>query len=178
MNIKVPNKDLNRLSIKEYKQASKTPISLILDNVRSLNNIGSIFRTADAFLIEKIYLCGITAVPPHRDINKTALGATKSVAWQYVKDVHQLIHELKEQSINIFALEQTKNSIALSIFNALTYKSIAIILGNEVDGVQQSAINLCDGSIEIKQYGTKHSLNVSVSTGIVIWHLFQSFNKQ
>jgi tRNA G18 (ribose-2'-O)-methylase SpoU len=169
---KLENKELDRKTIADFKQAEKTPIIIILDDIRSLHNIGSVFRTADAFLIEKIYLCGITATPPNKEIHKTALGATDTVAWEYHNSVIEVINNLKNEKIEIFAIEQVENAIYLNDFNVLTQKKYALIFGNEVFGVNQEAIKLCDGTIEIPQLGTKHSLNVSVSTGIVIWDLF------
>ncbi|MGB1248093.1 MAG: RNA methyltransferase [Chitinophagales bacterium] len=168
---KTPNSALNRLSVDEFKTTKKTPLIIILDNIRSLNNIGSVFRTADAFLVEKIYLCGITAQPPHRDIQKTALGATDTVAWEYREDICTLIKELQTENIDIQAIEQADKSCSLEKFRPKG--KTAIIFGNEVKGVAQEAINIADGCIEIPQFGTKHSLNISVSAGVVIWDLFQ-----
>ena len=173
MSRKIPNEELNRLSVEAFKLEKKTPIIVILDNIRSLNNIGSVFRTSDAFLIEKVYLCGITAQPPHRDINKTALGATATVAWEHVEETLDLVNNLKENGTLVYAVEQVEGSIMLNDFVPQADKKLAIILGNEVDGVQQEVVNACDGSIEIPQLGTKHSLNISVSTGIVLWSLFE-----
>lgn len=173
---KLANAELERKNISEFKEAKKTPIIVILDDIRSLHNIGSVFRTADAFLIEKIYLCGITAVPPNKEIHKTALGATETVTWEYAKDVLDVIQKLKEENIKIFSVEQTENSIMLNDFQVSTNAKYALIFGNEVKGVQQEAINLSDGVIEIPQLGSKHSLNISVSAGIVIWDLFQKLN--
>jgi len=170
---KLENKELDRKSITDFKEAEKTPIIIILDDIRSLHNIGSVFRTADAFLIEKIYLCGITAIPPHKEIHKTALGATETVAWEYQKEVTEVIQNLKKETIKVFAIEQVENGIFLQNFKVENTERYAIVFGNEVYGVSQKAIELCDGSIEIPQIGTKHSLNISVSTGIVVWDLFQ-----
>lgn len=170
---KLANEELNRISKDEFKESEKTPIIVILDDIRSLHNIGSVFRTSDAFLLEKIYLCGITATPPNKEIHKTALGATDTVAWEYAKDVLEVIQKLKEENVNIFSVEQTENSIMLNDFQAETNQRYALIFGNEVKGVSQEAINLSDGVIEIPQLGSKHSLNISVSAGIVIWDLFQ-----
>ena len=170
---KLANAELDRLNKEEFKEAKKTPIIVILDDIRSLHNIGSVFRTSDAFLIEKIYLCGITAVPPNKEIHKTALGATDTVTWEYAKDVLEVIAELKEAQVNIFSIEQTENSIMLNDFEVQPNEKYALIFGNEVKGVSQEAINLSDGVIEIPQLGSKHSLNISVSAGIVIWDLFQ-----
>jgi tRNA G18 (ribose-2'-O)-methylase SpoU len=170
---KLENNELDRKSIADFKQATKTPIIIILDDIRSLNNIGSVFRTADAFLIEKIYLCGITATPPNKEINKTALGATDTVDWEYVEDITNLITNLKSKNTLIYAIEQVENAIYLQDFEISNDKKTAIIFGNEVFGVSQTAIELCDGTIEIPQLGTKHSLNIAVSAGIVIWDLFK-----
>ncbi len=170
---KLENNELDRKSIADFKQATKTPIIIILDDIRSLNNIGSVFRTADAFLIEKIYLCGITATPPNKEINKTALGATDTVDWEYVEDITNLITNLKSKSTLIYAIEQVENATYLQDFEISNDKKTAIIFGNEVFGVSQTAIKLCDGTIEIPQLGTKHSLNIAVSAGIVIWDLFK-----
>lgn len=170
---KLENKELERKSVADFKEAEKTPIIIILDDIRSLHNIGSVFRTADAFLIEKIYLCGITAIPPHKEIHKTALGATETVTWEYQKDVAGVIQALKKEAIEVFAVEQVENAVFLQNFNVDSKKRYALVFGNEVYGVSQKAIELCNGSIEIPQIGTKHSLNISVSAGIVVWDLFQ-----
>jgi 23S rRNA (guanosine2251-2'-O)-methyltransferase len=175
MQRKLKNEELNRISIDQFKSTEKTPIVIVLDNIRSLNNIGSVFRTADAFLIEAIYLCGITAQPPHREIQKTALGATESVAWKYFESTNEALKELRESNYKIAAIEQAENSTFLNDFNVQKEGKLAVIFGNEVKGVDQEAINLSDVVIEIPQYGTKHSLNISVSTGIVIWELFKKF---
>lgn len=173
---KLANEELNRISKDEFKESEKTPIIVILDDIRSLHNIGSVFRTSDAFLLEKIYLCGITATPPNKEIHKTALGATDTVAWEYAKDVLEVIQKLKEENVKIFSVEQTENSIMLNDFQVETNERYALIFGNEVKGVSQEAINLSAGVIEIPQLGSKHSLNISVSAGIVIWDLFQKLN--
>jgi 23S rRNA (guanosine2251-2'-O)-methyltransferase len=170
---KLANEALNRISKEEFKEAEKTPIIIVLDDIRSLHNIGSVFRTSDAFLIEKIYLCVITAVPPNKEIHKTALGATDTVSWEYAKDVLDVIAKLKAEKVSIYSIEQVENSIMLNDFQPENDKKYALIFGNEVKGVQQEAINLSDGVIEIPQLGSKHSLNISVSAGIVIWDLFQ-----
>ena len=170
---KLENKELERKSITDFKEAVKTPLIIILDDIRSLHNIGSVFRTADAFLIEKIYLCGITAIPPNKEIHKTALGATETVTWEYQKDILEVIENLKKESISVFAIEQVENAIFLQDFKMDKNKKYALIFGNEVYGVSQKAIELCDGTIEIPQLGSKHSLNISVSAGIVVWDLFQ-----
>jgi len=170
---KLANEELNRISKEEFKQADKTPIVIILDDIRSLHNIGSVFRTCDAFLIEKIYLCGITATPPNKEIHKTALGATETVTWEYTKDVLEVIKKLKGENVKIYSIEQTENAIMLNDFQVNNNERYALIFGNEVKGVSQEAINLSDGVIEIPQLGSKHSLNISVSAGIVLWDLFQ-----
>lgn len=169
---KLKNSELNRKSVEEFKQAEKTPVIVILDNVRSLNNIGSVFRSADAFLIEKIYLCGITATPPHKDIQKTALGATETVAWEYVENTETVVTRLQEQNVQVLAIEQAEDAIFLNDFTPEAQTKYALVFGNEVKGVQQSVVDLCDAVIEIPQYGAKHSLNISVSAGVVLWDLF------
>ena len=168
---KLKNSELNRLNIDSYKNADKNPIVLVLDNIRSLNNIGSIFRTADAFRIQAIYLCGITAQPPHREIHKTALGATDSVDWNYYKTTTEAIEELKNDGYEIISLEQADESIMLNDFSPKLNASYAIVLGNEVKGVEQNIIDLSDHCVEIPQFGTKHSFNVTVSNGIMIWDI-------
>lgn len=170
---KLKNNELNRLSVDEFKKSNKTPIVVILDNIRSLNNVGSVFRTSDAFLIEKIYLCGITATPPNKDIHKTALGATESVNWEYYKNTSDIVAQLKKDNYKIISIEQTEQAIMLNDFAIEHNVKYAIIFGNEVKGVQQEIVNLSDYCIEIPQFGTKHSLNISVSAGIVIWELFK-----
>ncbi|ADY29752.1 MULTISPECIES: RNA methyltransferase [Cellulophaga] len=169
---KLKNNELERLNIEEFKQAEKTPIVIVLDNIRSLNNIGSVFRTADAFLIEKIYLCGITAKPPHKDIQKTALGATDSVAWEYVNETLPLIEQLKSNSYETLAVEQAENATFLNDFKITQNQKYALIFGNEVKGVAQDVVTASDVVLEIPQYGTKHSLNISVSAGVVVWDLW------
>ena len=177
---KTANKDLIRLTEKEFiNSKNKTPITIILDDIRSLNNIGSVFRTADAFIIEKIILCGITAKPPHKDIFKTALGATETVDWEYKKNILESLEILKRKDYKLIAIEQTENSTMLNDFKNKKNKKnkkLAIIFGNEIDGVSQKAVNLCDEVIEIPQFGTKHSLNISVSVGIVVWDLWNKLN--
>lgn len=175
---KLKNIELNRLSVEGFKMSKKTPLIVVLDNIRSLNNIGSVFRTCDAFLIEKIYLCGITAKPPHKDIHKTALGSTDSVAWEYIEDTLELIEKLKANNIKIISIEQVESATMLQDFipkNNITY---AIVFGNEVKGVAQDVVSTSDIVIEIPQYGTKHSLNISVSAGVVIWDLFSKMKKE
>lgn len=170
---KLENSELERKSVAAFKEAEKTPIIILLDDIRSLNNIGSVFRTSDAFLVEKIYLCGITAVPPNKEIHKTALGATETVAWEYHNDVLEVISNLKKENVGVFAVEQVENSTFLQDFAIEKNKKYALVFGNEVYGVNQKAIEICDGTIEIPQLGTKHSLNISVSAGILVWDLFQ-----
>ncbi len=166
------NSELGRKSISEFKDSGKLPLILVLDNVRSLNNIGSVFRTADAFLVESIYLCGITATPPHRDIQKTALGATESVAWEYVKETDQVIGDLKKRGIKIISIEQVEGSVSLQDFRLENGRKYALVFGHEIHGVQQSVVDMSDACIEIPQFGTKHSFNISVSTGIVLWEFY------
>jgi tRNA G18 (ribose-2'-O)-methylase SpoU len=174
---KLKNNELGRISIDEFKSTKKTPLIIVLDNIRSLNNIGSVFRTSDAFLIEKIYLCGICATPPNKDIHKTALGATESVDWEYVEDTLTLVEKLKEENVQVLAIEQAENSTKLDTFFPDKNQKYAIVMGNEVKGVQQEVVNACDSCIEIPQLGTKHSLNISVTTGVVIWDLFTKMIK-
>lgn len=161
--------ELNRLSPEEFKNVEKTPLIIILDNVRSLNNVGSAFRTADAFRIEKIFLCGITGTPPHREINKTALGATESVEWEYAESTREVIKRLKQEGYEAVALEQVTHSIPLNEFKADPHRKYALVFGNEVFGVDQEVIIDCDHVVEIPQLGTKHSLNISVTIGISLW---------
>ena len=161
--------DLNRISCDEFKSVPKIPLVVILDDIRSLNNIGSIFRTADAFVVESIYLCGITACPPSIEIHKTALGAEESVEWHYCEDVCDAINELKCKGYKICAIEQVEGSISLEQFIINNCEKYAVILGNEVKGVQQKVVDMSDCCIELPQYGTKHSLNVSITAGIVMW---------
>ncbi len=176
MNRKLKNEELNRISLDEFKSSQKTPLIIVLDNIRSLNNIGSVFRTADAFLIEAVYLCGITAQPPHREIQKTALGATETVNWKYFNSTIDALKELKINHFKIAAIEQTEDSEMLNDFTLSKNEKLAVIFGNEVKGVEQEVIDISDTVIEIPQYGTKHSLNISVSCGVVIWDLFQKVN--
>jgi len=172
MSRKLKNSELDRPSVSEFKALEKTPLIVVLDNIRSLNNIGSVFRTSDAFLIEKIYLCGITAQPPHKDIHKTALGATDSVDWEYAADTKTIIQKLQAQNTICLAIEQAENSIMLDNFQPKKNQKYAVIMGNEVKGVQQEIVSQCDAVIEIPQVGTKHSLNISVSCGVVLWDIF------
>nr|WP_297163596.1 RNA methyltransferase [uncultured Dysgonomonas sp.] len=168
--------ELNRISPDEFKETAKIPLVVILDNIRSLNNIGSVFRTSDAFLVESIYLCGITATPPNPEIHKTALGAEYSVEWKYFEDTVNAVENLREKGYTVYAIEQVENSTMLGDLQLDSQKKYAIVMGNEVKGVQQVVVDACDGCIEIPQYGTKHSLNVSVTTGIVIWDFFKQLH--
>lgn len=170
---KLKVEELNRISIEEFQEAKKIPMVIVLDNVRSLNNIGSVFRTSDAFRVEEILLCGITATPPNTEIHKTALGAEDSMKWRYFDDTLSAIQELKAKDYTVFSVEQAENSISLESVQLDKNKKYAVILGHEVHGVQQLVIDASDGCIEIPQYGTKHSLNVSVTAGIVIWDFFK-----
>ncbi len=174
---KLKNEELVRLDVKEFKCTDKIPVCIVLDNIRSLNNIGSVFRTSDAFLIEKIYLCGISAKPPHKDIHKTALGATESVAWEYIEDIMELTQELKLQGYRNLAIEQAEDARMLNEFQPNLKERYALIFGNEVKGVQQKVVDVCDTVIEIPQFGTKHSLNIAVSVGVVIWDFWSKLQK-
>ena len=169
---KLKNEELNRKSVKDFRVSKKMPLIIVLDNVRSLNNIGSVFRTADAFLIERIYLCGITASPPHKDIHKTALGATENVFWEHVNSTADIVQKLQTEGVSVWPIEQTEDSTSLDIFQPEPNKSYAFVLGNEVRGVSQEVIDICNKALEIPQFGTKHSLNISVATGLVIWDFF------
>ncbi|MDO4727864.1 MAG: RNA methyltransferase [Bacteroidota bacterium] len=171
MSRKILNNELGRKNIQEFKDSVKVPLIIVLDDIRSLNNIGSVFRTADAFLIEKIYLCGITATPPNKEIHKTALGATETVDWEYVEDIQTLLEDLTAQGIQIWSVEQVQGATMLNDFEVIQNQRYALIFGNEVKGVSEKAIKLSKGYIEIPQLGTKHSLNISVSVGVVIWDL-------
>ncbi len=168
--------ELERISVEEFKRADKLPLVVVLDNVRSLYNVGSIFRTSDAFRVSFIYLCGISAVPPHPEIHKTALGAEYTVAWKYFSSAADAVKELKSEGYTIFSVEQVEGSTMLDTLSLDKRQRYAVVLGNEVKGVQQEVIDLCDGSVEIPQYGTKHSLNVSVAGGIVIWDFFKQLH--
>ena len=168
--------ELERLSTSQYQQVDKLPFIVVLDNVRSLNNIGSVFRTSDAFLVEEIYLCGITATPPHPDIHKTALGAEDSVKWSYYQDTTEAVDKLHSLGYTVYSIEQVKNSISLESLILDRDQKYAVVLGNEVKGVQQEVVDKCDGCIEIPQFGTKHSLNVSVTAGLVIWDFFKQLH--
>lgn len=165
--------ELERLSTEQYQQVDKLHFIIVLDNVRSLNNIGSVFRTSDAFLVEEIYLCGITATPPHPDIHKTALGAEDSVKWNYFANTIEAVDKLHSLGYTVYSIEQVKDSISLESIKLDRKQKYAVILGNEVKGVEQEVVDKCDGCIEIPQFGTKHSLNVSVTAGLVIWDFFK-----
>ena len=164
--------ELARISPDEFKTTKKIPLIVILDNIRSMNNVGSIFRTCDAFVVEKLYLCGITATPPHKDIAKTALGATESVDWEYAEKVVDLVKSLQKNNIKVYLVEQTDSSVLLNQFQ-FPEEKMAIVLGNEVFGVTDDLLPLCNGAIEIPQHGTKHSLNVTIAAGVVIWEVFK-----
>lgn len=172
---KLLNEELNRLSVDDYKKAEKIPVVVVLDNIRSMNNIGSVFRTSDAFLIKKIYLCGITAVPPHNDIHKTALGATESVDWEYVENTLEVLVKLKGEGYKTLAVEQAEGSSKLGLRDFKEQEKLAIVLGHEVRGVQQEVVSACDEVLEIPQFGTKHSLNISVCTGVVLWEIARNY---
>lgn len=169
--------EMGRINAEEFKQAKKMPLIIILDNVRSLNNIGSVFRTSDAFRVESIYLCGISSPPPSPEIHKTALGAEDSVDWKYFEDTHDAVKELQEAGYKVMAIEQCEGSTMLDTWkpNFSDFQGYAVVMGNEVKGVQQTVVDMCDGCLEIPQFGTKHSLNVSVTTGLVIWDFFKEY---
>lgn len=173
---KLENSELDRKSVDDFKKSEKTPLILVLDDIRSLHNIGSVFRTADAFLVEKIILCGITATPPNKEIHKTALGATETVSWEHHENVLEVIENLKKENVLTLAIEQVESAVFLQDFKVETNQKYALVFGNEVYGVAQEAVAICDGCIEIPQLGTKHSLNIAVSAGIVVWDLFQKIN--
>lgn len=173
---KLRNEELERLSIEEFKESEKIPLIVILDNIRSMNNIGSVFRTSDAFKVEKVFLCGITATPPHKDIHKTALGATDSVEWEYAEDTVAVVEQLQNNGYHVASIEQAEGSESLSDFNVEKNGKYAIVMGHEVKGVQQKVVDACNSVIEIPQYGTKHSLNISVCTGVVVWEFFKKMN--
>ena len=168
---KLLNSELDRKTVEQFRKSEKSPFVIVLDNVRSQSNVGSIFRTADAFLTEAIYLCGITAKPPHREIQKTALGATESVAWKYFLKTTDAIHDLKEDGYKIIGVEQAEESVELQDMHVEKGEKYALVFGHEVNGVAQDVINLCDQYIEIPQFGTKHSFNIAISVGIVLWEL-------
>ena len=174
---KLKNSELDRLSIEDFKTIEKTPLIVILDNVRSLNNIGSVFRSSDAFRIAHIYLCGITATPPHKDIQKTALGSTESVSWSYAENTLSIVQDLKQKKVTVLAVEQTENAVLLQNFVPQKKTSYAVVFGHEVKGVSQEVVNQSDGVLEIPQFGTKHSLNIAVSCGVVLWDLFSKINQ-
>jgi 23S rRNA (guanosine2251-2'-O)-methyltransferase len=178
INLKISNADLGRIDSETFKAVAKTPVILVLDNVRSLFNIGSIFRTADAFACEAIYLCGVSGTPPHKEIEKTALGATETVDWKYFKTTEEAVKNLKANDYSIFAVEQAENKTWLQDIKTEANGKYALVLGNEVYGVEQAIVNTCDGVIEIPQSGTKHSLNVAVSAGIVVWKFYEALNKK
>jgi tRNA G18 (ribose-2'-O)-methylase SpoU len=163
--------ELNRKSVNEFRQSEKTPVIVVLDNIRSMHNVGSVFRTADAFLIKAVYICGYTPQPPHRDIHKTALGATETVDWQYFETTVRAVQSLKSEGYSVYAVEQTEGSIPLQEFALPDTGQLAVVFGNEVSGVGEEALGLCDGSVEIPQWGMKHSLNISIAAGIVLWEL-------
>ena len=169
--------EMNRLTPDEFKETEKLPLIVVLDNVRSLHNVGSVFRTGDAFVIEAVYLCGITSTPPHAEIHKTALGAEDTVDWTYFDDTHKAIHQLQAAGYTVYAIEQVQGSTMLPALQLDKNKKYAVVLGNEVKGVQQSVVDICQGCIEIPQYGTKHSLNVSVTGGIIIWEFFRKLQE-
>jgi len=169
---KLNNEELSRLSVEGFKQADKMSLVVVLDNIRSCNNVGSVFRTSDALLVSKICLCGITAKPPEKEIHKTALGAENTVEWKYFETTEEAVKLLKEEGYRIIAIEQVEGSIALNEYKPEPGEKLALVFGNEVKGVQQEVVDLCDQTIEIPQFGTKHSFNISVSAGIVLWDLF------
>lgn len=167
--------ELNRLSAEEFQAAPKIPVVVVLDNIRSCHNIGSVFRTSDAMRVSRICLCGITATPPNKEIHKAALDAEKSVDWVYENDTAAMVSRLKEEGFRVYAVEQVEGSIMLPDFTPSGEEKLALVFGNEVNGVQQEVVNLCDGAIEIPQFGTKHSFNVAVSAGIVLWEVSRKY---
>jgi 23S rRNA (guanosine2251-2'-O)-methyltransferase len=169
--------ELNRLSTEAFKETEKFPYILILDDIRSMNNIGSVFRTGDAFKVEKVYLCGITATPPHREIQKTALGADETVSWEHIQDVVELVKKLQSEGVIVAAVEQVENSVSLLDFEPKNNQKYAFVFGNEVFGVNQSVVEQADFVLEIPQYGTKHSLNISVTAGVVAWDFVSKIRK-
>lgn len=174
---KLANEELNRLDVEGFKKVEKTPLILVLDNIRSLNNIGSVFRTADAFLIQKIYLCGITAKPPHKDIHKTALGATESVEWEYVDHTLETVERLKKDGVQVISMEQADKAVQLQDFEVQSDMAYALIFGNEVKGVAEEVVAASHTVIEIPQFGTKHSLNIAVSVGVTVWDFWIKLNE-
>jgi 23S rRNA (guanosine2251-2'-O)-methyltransferase len=173
---KLKNSELDRLSVEAFKSVEKTPLIVVLDNIRSLNNVGSVFRTSDAFRIKHIYLCGITATPPHKDIQKTALGSTESVSWSYAENTIDVVKELQQKNVQVLAIEQAENATMLDHFSPKNENTYAVVFGHEVKGVSQEVVNQSDGVIEIPQFGTKHSLNIAVSCGVVLWAIFSKMN--
>ena len=173
---KLKNSELDRLSVEAFKSVEKTPLIVVLDNIRSLNNVGSVFRTSDAVRIKHIYLCGITATPPHKDIQKTALGSTESVSWSYAENTIDVVKELQQKNVQILAIEQAENATMLDHFSPKNENTYAVVFGHEVKGVSQEVVNQSDGVIEIPQFGTKHSLNIAVSCGVVLWAIFSKMN--
>ena len=171
---KLSMEELNRITPEQFKAQEKIPLVVVLDSIRSMNNVGSVFRTCDAFNVEKLYLCGITACPPNREISKTALGATESVIWEYVEDVVDLTKRLQSEGYKVFVVEQVDESVMLQNVDFRKYDKVAVIVGNEVLGVDERLLPICDGAIEIPQFGTKHSLNVTIAAGIVIWEVAKS----
>ena len=177
MTYKLTTEEMHRLTVEEFRESAKLPLTVVLDNVRSQNNIGSVFRTADAFRVEHIALCGICSTPPHREIHKTALGAEESVAWSYHEDTAECVKELKARGYRVYAVEIAHDSVKLGTDEVGTDKPVAIVFGNEIEGVQEEVMELCDGALEIPQEGTKHSLNVSCAAAIVIWEMFKQLRK-
>jgi 23S rRNA (guanosine2251-2'-O)-methyltransferase len=175
---KLSNDELMRLSVSEFKDSEKMPLVVVLDNVRSCHNIGSIFRTCDAFLVEKLILCGITATPPNKDIHKSALGAENTVTWEYFPETGEAIDQLKTEGFFIYAIEQVEKSVVLSDFQTPVNKKFALVFGNEIRGIQQEIVDKSHGAIEIPQFGTKHSFNISVCAGIVLWDLYNKLLNQ
>jgi 23S rRNA (guanosine2251-2'-O)-methyltransferase len=177
MNRKLKNEELGRISYEEFKNAGKIPAVVLLDNVRSLHNVGSVFRTCDAFLVETLYLCGYTGTPPNKEINKTALGSVESVNWKHEKDIVVLVKKLQKEGYLVYSIEQVEKSVFLHDFKVKSPEKYALVFGNEVNGVSQEVIDISDGVIEISQGGTKHSLNIAVSAGIVLWEFYKKFKK-
>lgn len=175
---KLETVEINRLSVDEYKKTDKIPLLVVLNDIRSFHNVGAIFRTCDAFACEKIFLCGITGTPPHREIYKTALGATETVEWHYYENIMDILNILKKDNYKLIALEIAENSVSIDDFHNSSKEKLALIVGNEVTGIDQSVLDICDYCIEIPQFGTKHSLNVSVSCGIALWKLSNDFRKK
>jgi len=175
---KLSLKELNRVNVATFKAQEKTPLVIVLDNVRSALNVGSAFRTADAFALEKLYLCGITATPPHREILKTAIGATESMDWVYHKETKEALMELKTQGFQVLAVEQAADSVPLQVFRPTAGQKYALVFGNEVKGVGEDVMEMIDACLEVPQFGTKHSLNISVCLGVVVWDLFKQIKYQ